>query len=247
MDKELAAGLEKLRERMAELAKKLAERSSGPNDGFVNSMPGELSKSVLAEVQDLIAQGRFDEAMEKLREADEALAGLEESLGEESSEMAGGQEAEELMQALSEAIEDAKELEAQQEQVLKETSDLEEQFAVAGTEDQLAELREDIGELKEQVEQLRQGGTDPFVPTGAESSRVRSASFEVSGMELAMEEGMQDEAAAYAREAQAHLKDAARNDLNRWMGNDGAGRRRPGELVNKLEIVREGWPTESGN
>lgn len=210
MDKEIAAAMEKLRERMAELAKKIAERSSGPDDGFVNSMPGQLSKSMLAEVQELIAQGRYEEAMEKLREADEALAGLEESLGQESSEMAGSQEADELMQALSEAIEEAKKLEAQQEHVLRETDELKEQFAGSESAEQLEELRQDIGKLKEQVDQLRQGGTDPFVPTGAERSRVRSAAFEVGGIEAAMNEGMQDEAAAYAREAQAHLEDAAR-------------------------------------
>lgn len=209
ISEEMEAAMEALKQRMAELAKKLAERTPGPDDGFTNSMPGEMSKSALEEAQELMRQGRYEEAMEKLRQADEALAQMEQSIAQESDQMAGAQAAESMQQALSEAIAEAKKLEAQQEEVLKATEDLADKYSDPESQEEMEEIARDVASLKEQVEELREGGGDPFAPTTSERARVRAASFEASGIESALAEGMADEAAAYAREAQDDLKQAA--------------------------------------
>ncbi|MCO4771572.1 MAG: hypothetical protein KDA24_16185 [Deltaproteobacteria bacterium] len=236
MDEELAAAMQKVRERMAELAKKLADRSSGPDDGFQNSMPGALSKDLLAEVEELIKQGRFEEAMEKLREADDAVADMEEQLANEAPQMAGAQNRDALDQALSEAIEQAKELEQQQGQVLQQAKELAERFSDPQADEAIEEIRKDIAELSEQVEALREGGNGPFAPSGAERQAVRSASFEVQGVEQALNEGMPDEAAAYAREAESRLKGAARaaQDTDRAKRERAAGKL-AGSIAKKLD------------
>jgi tetratricopeptide (TPR) repeat protein len=240
MDAALAEAMKKLEERMAEVARKLAERSSGPDDGFVNSVPGEMSKSSLAEVQELIRQGRFEEAMEKLRQADEALAQLEESIASESQQMSGSQDRAEMDKALSEAIQDAKRLEAQQEAILKETDELAERFASPQAAEEMEKLQQDVAALKEQVEELRQGGgDDPFAPTGAERSRVRSAAFEIAGMEAAIADGLPDEAAAYAREAQSHLRDAARSaESGDRAGKERSAGKLAGSIADRLEAMQ---------
>ncbi len=209
VDDDLARQMDALQERMKDLARKLAERSSGPDDGFVNQMPSELSKDAMAEVRELMAQGKFDEAMEKLRQMDEALSKMEEQLESETDQMAGAQAAAEIDAELTEAIEQARELERQQEQVLDQMGELAKQFGDEGmNEEERAALLEDMGRLREQIDALQDPDADPFVRPGVRRTAWR-ASQEVQQMSESFDEQRLDDAAAHGRETQDLLQEAA--------------------------------------
>ncbi len=209
VDEDLQKQMDELEKRMQELAQKLAERSSGPDDGFMNQMPNELSKDMMAEARELMAQGKFEEAMEKLRQMDEALSDMEQQLDTEAGEMAGGQAAEELDAELSAAIERARELEKQQEEVLQQLGELTERFGDQGmSEQERAALIQDMAELREKIDQIEDPNTDPFVRPGVRRTAWR-ASQEVSQMAEAFGEQRMDDAASFGRETQDLMREAA--------------------------------------
>ncbi len=209
VDDDLQEKMDALEKRMQELAQKLAERSPGPDDGFMNQMPNVLSKDMMAEARELMAQGKFDEAMEKLRQMDEALSGMEQQLDTESGEMAGGQAAEQLDAELSAAIERARVLERQQEEVLEQLGELTERFGDQGmSEEERAALIQDMAELRDRIDQIEDPDTDPFVRPGVRRTAWR-ASQEVSQMAEAFGEQRLDDAASFGRETQDLMGEAA--------------------------------------
>ena len=209
LDDDLARQMDALERRMQDLARKLAERSTGPDDGFMNQMPNEMSKDAMAEVRELLAEGRFDEAMEKLRQMDEAVANMEQKLDSEIDDMAGAQAAEEIDEELTAAIERARELERQQEQVLEELGELAEKFGEQGmSEQERAALLQDMAELSEQIRRIEDPEADPFVRPGVRRTAWR-ASQEAAQMAEAFQGQQLDDAAAYGREAQELLREAA--------------------------------------
>ena len=243
VDEEMAKAMADLEKRMQELARKLAERSPGPNDGFMNQMPNEMSKDAMAEVRELMAQGKYDEAMEKLRKMDEALSGMEQQLDSEMDSMAGAQAQEQLDQELTEAIEQAKELERQQEQVLDQMQDLAERFETSGMSDEdRAKLAEDMAELRKRIDAL-DAPNDPFVRPSVRRTAWR-AGQEAQRMQEAFDEQRMEDAAAYAREAQQLMQDAAqelsadaRNNAEARPSRDEArgAARQAGSIAERLE------------
>lgn len=216
MGDELQEALEAVRQRMNEIAQKMAERSKGTNDGFANRMPAG-SKSKLAEAEELIRQGKFEEAAELLRQLDEEMAALDQELAEEPDIRSGSMDTQELEQSLTEAIEQTRQLEREQEAINQQSQELAEKFADEAANEAMEEIRQDVAKLREQVDALRdvQGGQDIFAPTGAERSSVRSASYEARALDEELEAGRTAAASPIAREAARRLRQAAEASSDR--------------------------------
>ena len=156
LDSEIGSALSDLAEQMNKLAQALAERSSGPNDGFANQVPEELGEDLMTEIAQLLKEGKHAEALEKLREAMEAVSALQEQLAEESSEMAGSQVSAELQARIEEALAELNSLESRQSALIEETAELEERLGGApglSPEERVA-LAADIERLRDHLEQL---------------------------------------------------------------------------------------------
>jgi len=162
VNKQLQRAIEALAQQLRELAEKMAERSTGPDDSFQNRLPAELGPDLLRQVQDLIEQGRYAEAAELVRKAMEALGRLDQQLQEESA-MAGGQQGEELMAQMRQAIAQAKQLEARQEELIATTEALEQRFGSgeAFNDQQRAQLAADMERLQQQIAELPPDGLPP--------------------------------------------------------------------------------------
>lgn len=156
LDSEISSAISDLAAQMKELARALAERSSGPNDGFANQVPKELGEDVMAEIKQLLAEGKHAEALEKLREAMEAVSALQEQLAEESSDMSGSQTSSELQARIAEALTELDSLEARQRTLIEETAGLQEKLGgpLGLTSDERAALQADIERLRTHLEEL---------------------------------------------------------------------------------------------
>ena len=208
---ELAAAFDALQERLAELAAALAERSGGPDDGFLNQLPPNLAPDRMAQIQAAIQEGRFEDAMELLQQAMDAMAGMEESLRQEARSQAGAQVAREMQQALREGIEQVQELERQQQAVIDGTDQLKERFGSGEGLEAAA-----IEELDQAIQALRD--RIPAVPPdslggpdgGAVRSWERMALRQAMRLQEAWDEGALGEAADHAEMTAADLAEMAR-------------------------------------
>ena len=219
VDEEIEAALRELQESLEEIAEQMAERSRGPDEGFQNQMPDELQRSTLDEIRDLLAEGKHDEAMEKLRQAMDALEQMKSGLQQEQQQMAGGQEAEQLAQALQEGIEESKRLEAEQQAILDETRALQERFGTGEPFDeaQSEQLAQDIAELQERIAQLPPDGLSPRTRGGVQAW-ARAAAQSGDRLQQRVDEGDLAAAAQQASEVGAYL-DEARNELRTASGD----------------------------
>ena len=208
VDQEMEAALQELERRMAELAKELSQRSPGPDEGFQNQMPGEMSKSTMETIRELIRQGRHEEAMEMMQRAQDALARMQEQMGKESERLAGNMDTEKLQEELAEAIAKAEELEKQQEQVVEQLEQLEQQFADPAQQERMQELRSELEALEQELGQV--GTQDPMSrdPVSRAASRARRDTQRAAE---ALDQGSPEEAAWSAREAEARLRESARD------------------------------------
>lgn len=172
---ELNRALAELAERLRELARKMAERSHGPNDSFQNRLPPELGADLLRSIQDLIEQGRYEEAIEKVRQAMEALNEMVQAMQAEQ-QMAGGQDAEQLRRQMQEAIAGVRRLEARQEQVIAATEELRQRFGSgeAMSPQQREQLNQDMELLLQRIGDLPPEGLPPRT-SGAIRQRGRLA------------------------------------------------------------------------
>jgi hypothetical protein len=214
LDEEIEAALEELMRKLAEIAQQMAQRTRGPNDSFQNRMPDQLQRSVMEEIRELLAQGRHDEALEMLRQAMDALEAMRSGLEEQAQQMAGGQEAERLRQALQEGIDEAKRLEAEQQAIIDETEALQLRFGTgdAFSEAEQAKLVRDIEELQERVSALPPDGLGE--PTrGQVASWARAASRNAERLAQRFGEGNLQSAAAQAAEVESYMQ-LARAELN---------------------------------
>jgi hypothetical protein len=207
---ELAAAMSALQQRLAEIAKALSERSGGPDEGFVTQLPPELGQDTMASIQQAIAEGRFDDAMELLKEAMEGLSAVQQALEAEAQNQAGAQVAKELERQLDAGIEAAKALEAQQEAVIAKTEELRRRFGDGEglPADQLADLDAAIQELRDRIPAIR-----PESLGGAEGGAVRSwermALRQAVRLQEAWDQGALAEAADYADMTGADLAEMA--------------------------------------
>ena len=172
---DLQEALAQLAEELRELGKALAERSRGPNDSFQNKLPQDLGNDLLRKISDLIEEGRYDEAIDRLRQAMEAAAELREAL-EQEQQMAGGQQADRLQEQMREAIAEARALEARQEALIESTRKLRKRFGDGELMAAAARTRlvSDLDELLERISALPPTGLPPRT-VGAIRQRARLA------------------------------------------------------------------------
>ena len=207
---ELAAAFDALQARLSELAQALAERSGGPDDGFLNRMPPNLAPDRMAQIQQAIEEGRFDDAMALLQEAMDAMAGMEEGLRREAQEQAGAQIAQEMRQKLQDGIDRAQELERQQEAVIEGTEQLQQRFGSGEGLDSAA-----IDELDRAIQDLRDRISDvpPDTLDGPDGGAVRSwermALRQAMRLQEAWDEGALAQAAEHAEMTGADLNEMA--------------------------------------
>jgi hypothetical protein len=145
---ELKAALDKLRARLRDVARELAQRRGGPDDSFVNQMPSQLGEDTLAEIERAIAEGRIDDAMRLMEEADRALAQLGDQLATESASFAGGSGSAQRDRELQAAIEQTKRLEERQQQVAEEVGRLAEQQGTGRRMKRCSPRRPDCGKQR---------------------------------------------------------------------------------------------------
>jgi len=163
VDERIEQALSELARELAEIAQQMAERSRGPNDSFENQMPQELGQDALSEIRDLLAQGKHEEAMERLQQAMDALAEMREALQQESEQMAGGQDAQQLQEQLQAGIDEARRLEQEQQEVIDATRELQERFGSGDpmSEEERQQIADDIERLREMIDELPPEGLDP--------------------------------------------------------------------------------------
>ncbi len=219
VDEEIEAAFQELQDALQEIAQQMAERSRGPDEGFQNRMPDGLQRSALEEIRELLEQGKHEEAMEKLRQAMDALDQMKDGLQQEQQQMAGGQEAEQLAQALQHGIEESKRLEAEQQALLDETRAMQERFGTGDpfNEAQQEQLAEDIEELQQRIGALPPQGLTPRTRGGVQSW-ARAAAQSADRLEQRMDEGDLNSAMQQASEASAYL-DEARDELRTASGD----------------------------
>jgi hypothetical protein len=208
---ELAAAFEALQKQLAEVAQALLERSGGPDDGFLNQLPEQIGEDRMAQIQKAIDEGRFEDAMELMQEAMEAIAATEEALQSEAQDMAGAQVADAVRQKLQEGIDQVRELEAQQQAVIEGTEGLQERFGSGDglEEDAFAEIDQAIQALRDGIDDLPPeslGGPDG----GAVRSWERMALRQAMRLQEAWDEGALREAADHAEMTGADLAEMAR-------------------------------------
>ena len=204
----LAQALDELAERLDEVARKLAERSRGPDEGFANRLPSDLAPGMLEQIQQLLAEGRYDEAMERVQQAMDAVSDLAENLNQERENQAGSQEAQQLAQQLDEVIQETQRLEQEQEELIEATQELERRFGSGEplSEQSRRELAEDMDRLHRLIQDL------PVTPLparaqGAVRQRARLAERMSAQMREAYEEGDLDEAIELGETGEAYLDD----------------------------------------
>jgi hypothetical protein len=205
-DERIEAALQALEEAMARLAKKLEERRGGPDDGFQNRLPADADRSLRDKVRKLLDEGKYEEALALMQKAQDSLAKLSDSLQGEMNSMAGSQNSEELNRAMQAAIDETRELEHRQRELLEQTEGLVQKFGSGDgldPEEQEAILREMAVLLKE-ITAIPGAIDDEVLLRRARrgSERARRAA---EGMRSAFAEGGLEEAIALGLQAEREL------------------------------------------
>jgi len=139
VEEELKRAMDELKQALAELAQKLSQQLTAPDDGFLNELPESLQESQLDELDRMLEEGRFEEAMERLQQMMDAMAEKKAEMDAMAEAQAGSQDRDELSAALQEAIDEAKKLEAQQQAVLDDTEAVAERIGSPGLDPAVAE------------------------------------------------------------------------------------------------------------
>lgn len=222
VDAEIQRALEELASSLKELAREMAERSGGPDDGFTNKVPQELSEDLLSEVQRLLEEGRHAEAMEKLRQAMEAVSAMREQLSKEGEQMAGSQISSELQRQISESLAELQELEKRQEEVIEQTRSIQERLGDgSGTSPaQRAGLLKDIEKLRDLIE-----GLPPSESSGMFRAEIRNWSRVADRLSFSLREsflaGELEDAASFAESAGTYLEEIGRVSRSAASGTEG--------------------------
>lgn len=213
-----------LQQAMAEAAKKLSERRGGPDDGFQNQLPQAADQSTVDSIEKALQEGRFDDALAMIQKAQDALAQQSEALQEEMKTRAGSQDADELAKALSEAIEEAKQLESRQESLLAESEDLIQKF---GSGDGMAptvqeQILKEMDELLSEIGNIPEGIEDQLLKFSAGRWASRSGRA-AEAMRSAFAEGGIEEAIALGLQTQRELQNARQGLEIRASGESAVG------------------------
>jgi hypothetical protein len=208
VDEALEQALQQLAQELAELGRELAQRSRGPDDGFVNSMPQDLDQDLLSEIRELAAEGDLQAAMDKVAEAMEAVAALQEQLQGEASQMAGSQMAQQYRQQLDESLEAVRELEEQQQGVIDDTEQLEQEHGSGEPLDPAAqqELEDDVARLQEMIDDLPPDSVESEL-RGAMRQWLRLADRSADRLAESLSSGRLDDAADYGAQTGGYLEE----------------------------------------
>lgn len=211
VDDRIKQKLDELARQLAEIAQQMADRSRGPDDGFANQMPQELGEDALSEISRLLAEGKEDEALQKLQEAMDALAEMREALQQESEQMAGGQNAQQLQRELQAGIDEARRLEQEQQEVIDATDDLQERFGSGDpmSDAEREQLSADIRRLQELIAELPPDEL-PAAARAAAGQWTRLADRQARRLEESFEGGSVDQAIEEASAVGGYLDEAGR-------------------------------------
>jgi|GEM_PF-1675682 len=251
-DERIKEALEELKQAMAEAAKKLQERRGGPDDGFQNKLPPGADQQALDSIEKALEEGRYEDAMRMIQQAQEALAKQSEGLQREMDSMSGSQESEELAKALNEAIEQTRALEARQAALREETDGLIEQFGSGDGMDanQQERILREMDALMRDIAEIPVGIGEDALRSRAERW-ARRAYQAADAMRGAFAEGGVEEAIALGVQTQRELQ-RARQGLEvrasgelavpgaaRAEGQAQAASDRTGELIRLLEQAQK--------
>ncbi len=250
-DARLKKALEELRQAMMEAAAKLAERRGGPDDGFENRLPAGADEQAMDSIQKAIEEGRFEDAMRMIQRAQDALAKQSEALQGEMDSMAGSQQVAELTEALNEAIEATKGLEARQQALREESDELIERFGSGDGMDANAQERilKEMDELMQEISAIPEGIDENGLLFRAERW-ARRAHQAADAMRTAFAEGGVEEAIALGVQTQRELQSARERLSSRASGESavpGAARsegraraalQRTQDLIEQLEAAQ---------
>lgn len=163
VDAQLKTALQKLKEELAQLARDMAQDPQDLPDGFSNQVPPELSQERSETIEQLIAEGRLDEAQTRIQEMMERARAMREELQKKQEQQAGSADAERLARQMDEAIEKARELEAQQKALLDDTKELEERLEDPATKQAVAEVQAQLEQAQAKIEQAHGGDAEGFM------------------------------------------------------------------------------------
>ncbi len=164
---ELNRALQDLQRQLSEMAKAQQQGQDAPRDEYLNPDLENAQKFDMGEIQKLIAEGKYQEALEKMRKLAEALAQGKEQLQEQSGGMAGEAARQELAR-LDALAKEAREMEKKQEGVMAETDPLAKRFGEDSNAQALQEAARKLGELEKRLGRL------PSSSAGMDAASQRS-------------------------------------------------------------------------
>ena len=162
VSEEIARALDELRAQLSELAASMAKNREAGLDSHSNQVPSELGEDVLKRVEELLAQGKTEEAMKLLSDAQRALQELREQMEKEDAEHAGSQELTEIQKQMKETLDETKKMEAAQEALRKDTQALG-QRSSGTSETERTALAKEAQAIREGIARLHEGTRDELL------------------------------------------------------------------------------------
>jgi hypothetical protein len=186
---------------MRRAAEKLAQRRGGPDDGFQNQLPSGADERTVDKIREALEEGRYEDALRMMQQAQDQLANLSEGLQQEMESMAGSKSSDELAEAMNEAIEQTRQLEERQAALAGETDGLIEKFGSGDGLDPKAQesILKEMDEVLKAIARIPEGIEEPRFQQRARrwagraeavADRMRGA-FAEGGVEEAIASGMQ--------------------------------------------------------
>lgn len=215
----LEKALKEIQRQVAEMARLQTQAREGPGDEYVNPELDEARRLDLDGIRELIEQGRFAEAAERMKAMSELMAKAEGNL-EEMGAGTGGRDGREQMERLERLAEKARDLERGQEEVMRRTDEVRRRFGEATPEAALQQAERRLAELGEKLSELSEGagGVEESLRR-AVTARVRRARDSVR---RAREAAGRGDGAGARGEARASLDELADADsLLDSFGQDG--------------------------
>lgn len=204
---EAQAALDALRRQMEALATQLREQLAGGPETFANRNPAETSESALDEIEQLMREGRWDEAAAKIAEAASAMDKLRDALAEQQGQ-SGSQAQEKLEEDIDAALAEAEALQEAQEDLQARTR------ATSGKDDpERARLLGEAQRLRDRVAALPRDVADPGLQR-AIAQRTRQAVPAAEAVRDDIQRGEYEAAALEARDVAERLQELA-DDLGR--------------------------------
>ncbi len=156
---QLKSKLDQIQQTLKQLMEKLEQQNQSMPDEFLNSksyksMNLEKMMSSIEKIQDLANQGKMDEAMEQLKKMAEELRKFAEQLNQAESSMEEMVDTE-MMEQLNESTLELKNMEKKQREVIKKTSEINQELRQKQSQKFESLVKKFFEELKKDVESIR--------------------------------------------------------------------------------------------